>query len=97
MNIQIRTGKMAMEDRFWFGGVNGGGSAEGTPTSGECDRMIWHHCRRFGVSACKYVADPIRGRLFNFVQYAYSAGRQLRATRPSRGSVTLSTLLLQPN
>jgi hypothetical protein len=68
-----------------FSEGNGGGSAEGTPTSGECDRMIWHHCRRFGVSACEYGAYAIRGRLFNFAQYGFLAGQRLCPARLSRG------------
>ena len=43
--------------------LNGGGSVEGAPASGVSNRLIWHHCRRFGVGACMYSAVATRGTL----------------------------------
>jgi hypothetical protein len=56
--------------------------------------MIWHHCRRFGVSACEYRAYAIRGRLFNFAQHGYSAGQRLCA-RSSQGFSYMRLLELE--
>jgi hypothetical protein len=52
----------------YVGWLNGGGSVEGAPTSGVSNRLIWHHCRRFGVGAWKYRVDATQENLFNFAQ-----------------------------
>lgn len=57
---------------------------EGVLPSGERSRMIWHHCRRFGVGTCKHNAVAKLRTLCNFAlwQLGGTKSRVERLKRP---------------
>jgi hypothetical protein len=50
--------------------------------------VIWHHCRRFGESACTYPANVVRGKLFNFAHFAYSDASSYTQCMASRNLIS---------